>query len=242
MSESNVVEYEPKQERAALPTATNPSALLQLAVEKDMDLEKLEKLMDLNDRYMADQARRAYADAFAKFQSMVPVIPKTKDAHNSKYAALGDIAYTIRESLKDCGLSYRFEIGHDGERITVTCIVTHRDGHSERTSMSGLADTSGSKNPIQANASTVSYLQRYTLIGALGLTTADEDMDGRLSGETITDEQAKSLKKRLADTESDVKRFCAALKIADIDSMPAGKYSQADTMLKQKEANRDNKK
>jgi hypothetical protein len=39
-------------------------------------------------------------------------------------------------------------------------------------------DTSGSKNPIQALGSAVSYLQRYTLLSLAGLATEDQDDDG----------------------------------------------------------------
>lgn len=62
--------------------------------------------------------------------------------------------------------------------IEVTCIVTHKDGHSERTSMIGPEDHSGSKNKIQAIGSSASYLERYALKGAFGLTTTDSDPDG----------------------------------------------------------------
>lgn len=40
------------------------------------------------------------------------------------------------------------------------------------------SDLSGNKNAIQAIGSTTTYLMRYTLIAAFGLTTADEDNDG----------------------------------------------------------------
>jgi hypothetical protein len=44
--------------------------------------------------------------------------------------------------------------------------------------MSAPADKSGGKNDIQAMASTVTYLRRYTLTGALGITTGNDDNDG----------------------------------------------------------------
>jgi hypothetical protein len=48
--------------------------------------------------------------------------------------------------------------------------------------MSAGADSTGNKNNIQSIGSTRTYLQRYTLVGALGLSTADEDNDGKTSG------------------------------------------------------------
>jgi hypothetical protein len=215
--------------------AAMPMKLVEMAVTKGADIDQLSKLMDMQERWEAREARKSYLDAFAKFQSIVPTITKNKKGHNYMYAPLGDIAKQIQESLRECGLSYRFEIKDEGEQITVNCIVSHRDGHNECTSMTSEPDTSGSKNAIQSRGSTVTYLQRYCLIGALGLTTADADMDGRISQDTITDEQAQTLKERLQATSSDVAKFCEAMGIPNVDAMPASKYGAADRMLTKKE-------
>ena len=44
--------------------------------------------------------------------------------------------------------------------------------------MGGPPDVGGAKNPIQARASTVSYLQRYTLKAITGLSEQEDDDDG----------------------------------------------------------------
>lgn len=155
-----------------------PQQLLQIAVEKDADLDKLEKLMDLQERWEKSEARKAYSDAMATFQSQLDPIIKKRAAHNSKYADIDDIAQSIRPILESSGLSYRFEQNQQEANITVICVVTHRAGHQEKTEFTAMADTSGGKNTIQAMASTVTYLRRYTLTGALGITTGVEDNDG----------------------------------------------------------------
>jgi len=230
-SELVTIDSENKQ----VATAT-PADLIRIAVEQNMDVEKLSKLMDLQERWEANDARKQYFDAFAAFQSMVPVLHKSKEGHNYKYAPLGDIAQQIKPSLEQCQLSYRFDIQDTGDLISVTCIISHRAGHQEKTTMTAAPDPSGSKNAIQARGSAVSYLQRYSLIGALGLTTADTDMDGRLSSETISDGQAASIKARLEYTGSNVQKFCQLLSIPNVDAMPASKYAQADKALTQKES------
>jgi len=169
--------------------------LIQMAVEKGADINQLEKLMDLQDRFEAKNARRSFFEALSIFQSSIPTIKKTglasfKTKNGGKteytYAKLEDIARVIRPSLKETGLSYRYEQSSDKSLMTVTCIVTHKEGHQERTSMSGYADSSGSKNQIQQIASTISYLRRYTLTGALGITVGDEDDDGGIFYEPET--------------------------------------------------------
>lgn len=213
----------------------DPMTMLVTAIERDVSVEKMEKLLELQERWEAGEARKAYNKAFARFQTTVPEIVKRKQGHNYKYAPLSDIAHQIRSTLMDCGLTYRFQIKDDADIITVTCIVAHIDGHSESTTMSGTADTSGSKNAIQARASAVTYLQRYTLIGALGLTTADEDMDGRVNTETITAEQAAELSSRLAAVKADGAKFLQYMKVQSLADIRAADYGKADRALKDKE-------
>lgn len=160
----------------------NPAQLLTLAVDKDLDIEKLGKLMELQKIWQADQARKAFFSALSKFQSEVPEIRKSKSvAFNEvkyNYAPLADVVRQIKDSCRDCGLSYRWEISDTKEEIKVTCLVTHLDGHTEQTTMTATPDDSGKKNKIQQRGSSIEYLKRYTLIGALGLSTTDSDVDG----------------------------------------------------------------
>lgn len=163
--------------------------LMELAITSGANMDSLEKLMDLQERWEAGIARKSFYQALPKFQSQLPVINKRGLAsfeHRNgggkteySYAKLEDITEAIKPFLVENGLSYRYEQNNqDGGMICVTCIITHADGHEERTEMSSYADQSGKKNPIQQIASTVSYLRRYTLTGALGITVSDEDDDG----------------------------------------------------------------
>lgn len=162
--------------------AMNPSQLLTLAVDKDLDISKLERLMELQKAWQVDQARKAFFGSLAKFQSEVPEIRKSKAvAFNEvkyNYAPLSDVVRQIKDTCRDCGLSYRWEIQDDKELIKVTCLVTHIDGHTEQTTMTANPDDSGKKNKIQQRGSSIEYLKRYTIIGALGLSTTDSDIDG----------------------------------------------------------------
>jgi hypothetical protein len=169
------------------PAAPTPLTLLEQAIAKNMDLAQLEKLMDMQERWEKRQAEKAFREAMSRFQSIAPVIKKNrkaninsqKGAFSYRFADLGAISGQIKEALSECGLSYRWEFEDKGAKLKVTCFVSHRDGHTETSEMEAGMDTSGAKNDIQSKGSTNTYLQRYTLIGALGLSTADEDNDGR---------------------------------------------------------------
>lgn len=166
---------------------TSPAMLLQMAIKQDLDIEKLERLMALNQQWEAQQAKKKFYEALSKFQSIIPPLKKNKTANiNSqkgafkyKYADLGGITESIKKHLQECGLTYRWEFSEEKGKHKVTCFISHIDGHTESTSMEADNDDSGAKNRIQQAGSTHTYLQRYTLIGALGLSTADEDNDGK---------------------------------------------------------------
>jgi hypothetical protein len=177
--ENTLIKQEP-------PTATTPAHLIELAITKDLDVEKLGKLMEMNRQFQADQARKAFFAAIGKFQAEVPELRKSKKVSfttNSgkteyNYAPLSDIARQIKDTCQKCELTYRWEIQDTEKEIKVTCLVTHSEGHTEQTTMTANPDNSGGKQAIQARGSAIEYLKRYTLIGALGLTTTDSDVDG----------------------------------------------------------------
>lgn len=219
------------------PAQYNPMALVEMAVSKDMDISKLERLMDLAERHQKKLAEQEFFKAFNGFQSNVPTIKKKKQGHGYMYAPLGDIAKQIRATLERHQLTYRFRIDDKGDVIRVTCIVTHINGHSEETTMEGAPDDSGKKNVIQSRGSAVQYLQRYTLIAALGLTTADEDIDGRVEDpalKPITADQLTELQDLLANTDIDDEGLCKRARVNKLTEITAGRYDSITAWLRAK--------
>jgi hypothetical protein len=189
---------------AALPAvaAPTPSHLLQMAVQQGADLEKLERLMALQERWEANEARKAYTLAMNDFKATPIDIYKRKlVGYKTKqggvvgysHAELSDVTEAIGPVMAKHQLSYRWNVTQGQGLITVECIVTHAMGHSERISMSAPPDTSGQKNAIQQTASAVTYLQRYTLLAITGMSTKGMDDDGDGSDGPIEAEPSKLL-------------------------------------------------
>lgn len=183
-----LIEAENKQSREV--SVSQPMRLLEMAISANADVEKLEKLMALQERWNEQQAKKAFFDSLSQMQSEMPVIRKLKQAaFNTKsggqmsysYASLEDIVEQIKPLLQKFGFSFRFEQQFNNGLIVISCIATHKDGHSEICSMPGTPDMSGNKNALQQAASAVTYLRRYTLTGVFGISTADTDIDGRMS-------------------------------------------------------------
>ena len=188
---------------APVSTVATPAMLLQIAVQQGADLDKLERLMALQERYEASEARKAYAAAFSAFKAQAVVIIKNKSVtagplSGKSYAELHAVVNAVTPALSQNGLSASWRLTKDEKDwIEVTCTLSHVMGHSESVSMGGPPDAGGAKNGIQARASTVSYLERYTIKAILGLAEQDDDKDGGhgsdgwiVLAEETTDEKA----------------------------------------------------
>ena len=183
IEQTAVVTREPIQGET-MGTAITPMQMLNMAVSQGADLDKLTKLMDLQERWEKNEARKAYVSAITAFKANPPKILKTKDVGfgktSYKHATLDNASELIGAALAEHGISHRWDVEQlEGGVIRVTCILTHVQGHCEHVPMQASPDTSGSKNSIQAIGSTTSYLQRYTLFAATGLAAKDSDDDGK---------------------------------------------------------------
>ena len=166
------------------PQQITPMAMLQIAVSQGADLDKLQKLMDLQERWEANEARKAFSDAFNAFKSesirIVRNIEVTDGPLKGKrYADLFTVVDTIAPLLSKHGLGHSWKLTKDEPGwIEVTCVIRHSQGHFECVSMGGAPDTGGAKNAIQARASAKTYLERYTLLAATGMAASGQDSDG----------------------------------------------------------------
>jgi len=232
---SNVAIMEPGQPERRSANALTPLDMLNRALETGASMDVLEKFMLLHERWESGNARKAFDAAISEAKAEIPPIVKNAKGHNDKrYANFAAIAGVVDPILSKHGLSYRFRTAQT-DKISVTCVLSHRDGHSEETTLAGPADNSGSKNAIQAIGSTLTYLQRYSLIQALGL-AATEDDDGRAAGAggTITDEQVERLQREIMDTDSDLPKFLAHMKVETLAEIPAARFDAAMQALSRK--------
>lgn len=228
----------------ARPAPLTPMEMLGAALERGADLTVLEKLMDLHERHEKSEARKAFDAALADAKAKIPTIHKNRRVNfESKnggaiteymHEDLAEIARVVTPILSDYGLSYRFRTHYaPNQPVTVTCIISHRMGHTEENTLPGPPDSSGNKNSIQAIGSTVTYLQRYTLKAALGLAAAEADDDGRASGGdlAITQEQLAELQKLASDGAADLEKFCAYFKIDALPDLRASQFENAKAAL-----------
>lgn len=168
------------------PAQATPMTMLAMAVQQGADLAKLEKLMELQRQWEANEARKAFTDAMAAFKADPPAVYKdkqNKQYDNAGYTSIGQWMNTVNPHLSKHGLSASWDLDQSAG-IRVTCKLTHKLGHSESVSMAGPADASGQKNPLQQIKSTVTYLKisTFELITGLASLNANQDDDGNGAG------------------------------------------------------------
>jgi len=229
---SNVAEKIVPAEVPGSPTALTPMTMLDRAVASGASIETLERLIALRDRWDASEARKAFNEAVAAVKADIKPVVKNRTGHNSKrYADFSAIASAVDPLLAKHGLGYRFLTEQD-QSIKVTCILFHRNGHSEQTTLAGPADTSGNKNAIQAIGSTLTYLQRYSLVQMLGIAVSDDD-DGAAGGasEKLSAEDAQNLRDMLKAKGAPEDKFLKWAKVERIEDIPTAQYDACVTAV-----------
>lgn len=175
------------QNNTALVGANPYLSIIETMVARGGDLPNLSQMLDLQIKWEANEARKAYVAAMAAFKTEPMEILKRKQVSfktNSgkteyMHAELSDVTDAVVPAMGKHGLSHRWDVKQEGAQITVACTITHALGHSEVVAITAAPDNSGGKNAIQSVASTISYLQRYTLLAATGMATKGMDDDGR---------------------------------------------------------------
>lgn len=230
---------------AHLPADPMVNMIERLVLNPDADLDKLERMLALKRDHDRDNARVAFAAALAAARSKIPPIvkdatvdytsKKSGDRTYYRHETLAGIAKVIDPILSEFGLSYRFRTDQGNGGVRVTCIIAHAHGHSEETSLTCAPDGSGSKNPFQAVGSAVTYLQRYTLKAALGLSAeVDDDAqtaaprpDDRMRGEvkTISQEQFVQIREKADEAGVSEDQITKAAGIEHLHDLPADSFA-----------------
>ncbi len=222
------------------PIVTAPSAMIEFAISKGADLEKLEKILELQERFERNEAKKAYHVAMTEFKKNPPEILKDRKVSFGEgktsyhHATLANVCEKVIEGLSKHGLSHGWKTDQTQEnKITVECVITHSQGHGESTKLSAEPDTSGSKNKIQAMGSTITYLERYTLLALTGLATFDMDDNGNTAGSSdyITEEQVKIIELLAEETNSDVPKW---MKVESIGKILASDFKKVEAGLRAK--------
>lgn len=208
------------------------AAIARAASDPQVDVAKMERLYAIHEAMVKADAERQFVAAMAEFKANPPDIVKGKQVAFGQtrysHATLAMVTDAIVEALARHGISHRWKTEQTDGSIRVTCILTHRAGHSEATTLDAPPENSGQKNTLQQIGSALTYLQRYTLLAATGLSTrdqTDDDARGHSTAEPrITDQQAADLQALIEERGRDLARFKKWAKVERLTEILARNY------------------
>jgi hypothetical protein len=208
-----------------------------LATDPSISIDRLEQMLAMKERLDAKAAEQAFAAAFSAASGEFPTIPlKGKGDKNKPYALLRDIIDYTRPVLARHGLALSFGVESHPDRVIVTAELMHIGGHRKTTAMELPKDQTGSKNAVQAVGSSQTYGQRYTAQALLGLSLGDDtDDDGKGASTGLIDaDEFFQLRTLIDQAEADEARFCAYLKVANLEELPKKSFPTALAALRKK--------
>jgi hypothetical protein len=223
------------------PVAASESAAIFSMIERaardpSVDLDKMERLMQMQERVMERNAKAAYAASFARMQPELPVIGQKGKNTNTKqtYAKWEDIAEAIAPVLSRHGFSISFRVENASGNVSVTGVLMHEQGHSTETTLPLPVDTGAGRNAVQAVGSSVSYGKRYTaglLLNFVSRDQQDDDGNAAVRGATITTDQVKELRDLLDAKGGDVRKLCEYLKVESLADIEASGFAKVKAAI-----------
>lgn len=213
------------------------------ARDPSVDVEKMERLFAMSERVQQRQAEAAFNAAMNDAQS--DMRPISADAHNpqtkSKYASYAQLDKALRPIYTKHGFSLSFGEADSPkpEHVRVVCWVSHVGGHTREYHRDMPADGKGAKGgdvmtKTHAAGAAGSYGARYLLKGIFNVAVGEDDRDGNEAGEVINDRQLGHIRDLIADTGSDIARFCRFFGIEALPDLPAKRYEEAVRQLNAK--------
>jgi hypothetical protein len=216
----------------------------QLATDPNADIAKLQMIVDLHNSQQDRAARQEFEAEFVKMQAKLPKIAATRENSQtrSKYAKLEDIQAAVKPILAEHGFSTRYESPENQPHgmVVVTCVLTHKNGHSARNTKSIPVDSKGiggnaNKTETHGAASADSYARRYALCGVLDIAVGDDDGNAAGGVQRVTKARAGILNGYYYALPDNVKEVFLR-KYGEVESVPNDKFNEALDWFKVQEA------
>lgn len=158
--------------------------------DPNVDIDKMERLILMQERVQARQAEIEFDNAMSGAQEDMKAVQtdSLNKQTGSKYASYAALDAAIRPIYAAHGFSLSFDTadGAPPDSVRVVCKVAHRGGHRERPRVDMPCDGKGAKGGdvmtrTHAMGSAVSYGKRYLLGMIFNLATTKDD-DGNAAG------------------------------------------------------------
>lgn len=222
----------------------SPVAMAQTLLEKGVKPEDVEKMLTLQERYDANQAKKAFAISMVEVQKNMPIVPElaTNSQTNSKYSKYKTILKYTKHIYTEAGFSLVYSEGETSkeDNIRVVVDIMHSQGHIETRFIDVPLDLTGLKGTVNktkthAKGSSLSYGKGYLIRMVFNIPTGDDD-DGQAAGsiEYISEEQLSTIRDFIDNNEAVIeKSFLEHMGAESCEQLPKAKYQQAIVAIKE---------
>jgi len=225
----------------ALTTTNNDGATLlaiiqQASQQPDLDIAKMQQLMELKREWDKDRAAETYSAAITEFQKRCPQIHKGRkpvSGPSYTYASYDDVMAVAAPILAECGIAVTFSQEQVEKSLRVTCrlrVGTHAEDHTFTVPVPDMR-----VNDTQRFGAALSYAKRYAICGALNIVTTDEDTDAAECFDPITQDQEVQIIELLEAKGIDKVKFLAWLGVDRIVDIRASDFQKAVDALRRKQ-------
>jgi len=225
-------------------TAAVLSMIERAARDPAVDIDKLQKLMEMREKSETQAALRAFNGAMKAAQAeMRPIgADATNSQTRSKYATYAKLDSALRPIYTKHGFALSFDEAESPkpDHIRVLCYVSHDAGYIRTYHKDMPADGKGAKGgdvmtKTHAAGAAASYGARYILKGIFNVAVGEDDRDGNAApGSAITEDQADDLLALIESVGADRARFLKHFQVDQVSQLPASKYQVAVNMLNAK--------
>lgn len=241
---STVIDLSKTTDRKDVAVTSESTALIgvieRAARDPNIDIDKMERLLAMQEKIFAKQAEAAFNAAMSACQAEIPIVKATfsNEQTGSLYAALEEIDRIARPIYTKHGFALSFGTADcpiEG-LYRQTCKVSHCAGHSEVRFADLALDTMGpkgtpNKTAIQGFSSSMTYGQRIITRLVFNIVIGD-DTDG--NGPTLSKDQIERIERAIVDSGSNRGQFLEYWRVRDLENMPAFNFPMMMDMLERR--------
>lgn len=212
------------------------------AANPAVDVAKLEKLLDMQERVLNRNAEMAFNVSMTKAQSEMRRVqadssnPQTR----SRYASYAALDRQLRPIYTGNGFALSYNtLPAPADFVRVVCDVSHAAGFSRQYSIDMPSDGKGAKGgdvmtKTHATGAGVTYGMRYLLKMVFNVAVGEDDTDGNMPTDRITERQVADLLALADEVGADLAKFCKYMKVDNLAVIPALMYPNAVKALEKK--------
>lgn len=231
----------PKNTAATNPPVVQnePASMLQViagaAANPDCDVQKMQALLDMQDKLIEREARKEFSAAMAAACGEIPQVEKNGTVSlggkgGYKFTKWEDMDRVIRPVLAtyNLRLSFNTRSAEGSNNKVIVGTISHANGQSQSAEIELPIDAGQGRNALQGFGSTISYGKRYCAEMLLNIVRTEEDNDGRFRQRQdeprISAEQKEEIVQLLQASGKDPSKFLAWVGAATVDEMTQAQF------------------